>query len=183
MASGKSRIDVRKLRARCRHFRFASRSLDDWRRLGPPASAVIRTAVLHLHLETRAVEVEVSPCRVCVFGPSVGSTTCQHNGGDEENAGHRSGVVWEREERRRGCTLRRLHGEEKAATPTKRKRHALPGEETSEERVWNNENHNSRRLPKNRHAAFFPSSPSQLPIGKVQPLNFSLAQVAIRFRV
>ena len=99
-----SRIDTRKRRARCRHFRFASRSLDDWRRLGPPASAVIRTAVLHLHLETRAVEVEVSPCRVCVFGPSVGSTTCQHNGGDEENAGHRSGVVWEREERRRGCT-------------------------------------------------------------------------------
>jgi hypothetical protein len=45
------------------------------------------------------VEEEVSPCRVWVFGPSVGSTTCQHNGGDEENAGHRSGVMWEREER------------------------------------------------------------------------------------
>jgi hypothetical protein len=47
----------------------------------------------------RAVELEVSPCRVCVFGPSVDSTRCQHDGGDEENAGHRSGVcVGERRE-------------------------------------------------------------------------------------
>jgi hypothetical protein len=61
-----SRIDVRKLRARCRHFRFASRSLADWRRLGPPASAVARTPVLDLHLETSSRSGSQPLMRLCI---------------------------------------------------------------------------------------------------------------------
>jgi hypothetical protein len=55
-----------KPRARCRHFRFASRSLDDWRRLGCPASAVTRTAVLHLHLETSSGRGSQPLSRLCI---------------------------------------------------------------------------------------------------------------------
>jgi hypothetical protein len=142
MASGKSRIDVRKLRARCRHFRFASRRLDDWRRLGHPQPPRWPTRRSSISIWRRAVEVEVSPCRVCVFGPSVDSTTCQHDGGDDENAGHRSGVcVGERREI--GVAHAAVAWGKKAAMQA---RDTLLGEEM-ERSPPKRESHHYQRLP------------------------------------
>jgi hypothetical protein len=64
----------------------------------------------------RAVKMEVSPCRVCVFGPSVDTTTCQHDGGDEENAGHRSGVCGREERLEIGVAHAAVAWGKKAAT-------------------------------------------------------------------
>jgi hypothetical protein len=143
MGSGKSRIDVRKLRARCRHFRFASRSQDDWRRLGHPQPPRSPTPVLHLHLETSSENGSQPLSRLCI------RAFCGHNNvptrwGRRGKCGTPQRSVWERGETGDwGCTRGGCVGEK---SRNKRSESTIPDEEMERSRP-KRESHYYQRLP------------------------------------